>query len=1304
MNGIKVARNRFVVSVFFVMIINPCSYGGFHEGWEDASVGSYSLSDRIDASLLKADEGTWFANRQKTEIIEILGDQALRLTSSLTSGGCAGNIWVSLTDWSKTSELQINKNFNITLAVDTFIYFEEIGELDLWDNQDEMGTYDKISLTLQDLNDNEIVYVLQRDLAAEPIHEPAYREIFLEPNDMGSYQRNLYEDFSSLPNFEPKSAKISQIVFEIDNYGWAIIDDIVIGKNTEMPDPPESRASFYGLGLLPNSQWCTVNALSSDGQIVVGHDEHAGLPVYWNEAMGMMPLPLGITEGLAATRANALSSDGSVIVGTSPSTVFDAASEKDQEAFYWTHTDGMKSLGYPAGVSGMLASAQGVSGDGSHVVGFFRGADDHFTAFSWTESDNMIDLTLLPGGQTDSGATAISYDGQVVVGWSHSANATASEPGSTAGSEAFRWTATEGMVGLGFLPGGGQSEASAASMDGTVIVGASTSEATQDSDNSYEAFTWSQLDGMDRLGVMPGYGDSRARAVSGDGSIVVGSTTEDFELSVDAMTGDSKAFIWGAEHGLQDLKTVLGKGYHVNVSGWQLLEAIGISADGCTIVGNGINPQGDIEPWLAVIPSRYPALDLDIVNPKLPDNVVSGGGAKITLPVSVTNTSERPIEKSETIDLIIKARPLDGGPDVRLMVVKNQVIGVLNPEKTKKLSVALYTPPGIPTNDYVFVVQVGMLEVTTPVEQPVTIEFGQVTLVGEITKSTLPESLIVGETAKGTASVQITNQGNIVVEKNKAVNVTLFLRSLTSDDKFEVGQIDDYKIGGLKPGKNKTASVSVEDIVAVPEGTYDLLALIEHSDENLAAEPVLGHQVTIAQPFVDLQMELVKASLPSSHLIGDEYKGSIKINVVNRGNVATEKSAEETIKIMARSIDDGMEVSLIPVETALGAISPGKAKAVTVLVALPVNVEQGQFVLVMLLGDNELVLDSSIITITRPSIDLTGTTGAASYTADLSSEESGVIFTFDIINNGTSTTGKNQTIDIAVYLRNASDQDIPAGVAEEVSIGSLASGGHKSLSLSMPAPPDLEEGEYRLAVLLDSSDVVTEPDETDNRLEWADTLNIKPVEGFMDLTMFNSGKSMDYLTTIKGEYYDCDGEGVQTQNYDTNGHVSESSFCGKMQEYGWSVLDDGVHLISYDWNRPNWWQYYNASFDVLIAPGQLKLNEKVTSTSSIWGTHHIVDNASLSGTVQTSCTLKKQESITVNEIKYAAYKIILDLEIDAKGNIQELPYASTIKQAVTYWAVPHVGVVKSRTTSSAKISLDGASDTWRGTVERELIN
>ena len=86
--------------------------------------------------------------------------------------------------------------------------------------------------------------------------------------------------------------------------------------------------------------------------------------------------------------------------------------------------------------------------------------------------------------------------------------------------------------------------------------------------------------------------DSRARATSSDGSVVVGRgrSASGFE-----------AFVWDATNGMRELDQILTS-LGVDLTGWTLSEARSISADGLTIVGSGKNPSGENEGWIAVIP------------------------------------------------------------------------------------------------------------------------------------------------------------------------------------------------------------------------------------------------------------------------------------------------------------------------------------------------------------------------------------------------------------------------------------------------------------------------------------------------------------------------------------------------------------------------------------------------------------------------------------------------------------------------------------------------------------------------------
>ncbi|GJM24275.1 MAG: hypothetical protein DHS20C16_06900 [Phycisphaerae bacterium] len=185
----------------------------------------------------------------------------------------------------------------------------------------------------------------------------------------------------------------------------------------------------------------------------------------------------------------------------------------------------------------------------------------------------------LPGGSNFSEAKGLSPDGSVVVGRAASAS----------GSEAFRWTAEGGMVGLGDLPGGSFfSGAADISADGSVISG------TGRSASGVEAFRWTAEGGMVGLGDLPG-GSFRSIATdaSADGSVVVGHANSE--------TGH-EAFIWDQFNGMRSVHDLLVNELSIDLTGWSFIGATDVSADGMTIVGSGINPDGFIEAWIATIP------------------------------------------------------------------------------------------------------------------------------------------------------------------------------------------------------------------------------------------------------------------------------------------------------------------------------------------------------------------------------------------------------------------------------------------------------------------------------------------------------------------------------------------------------------------------------------------------------------------------------------------------------------------------------------------------------------------------------
>ncbi len=311
-----------------------------------------------------------------------------------------------------------------------------------------------------------------------------------------------------------------------------------------------------------------------------------------------------------------------------------------REAFRWTMTGGMVGLG-DLGGSFFFSNGAAVNADGGFVVGS-ASSDSGVLAYRWRAGTGMESLGDLPGGPTRSEAAAISADGQVVVGSSRSA-------GGPLGDEAFLWTPTLGMVGLGRLFADGASDASDVNADGSIIVGTSG----QDSQLG-TAFRWTPTGGMEALAQFPGeFLGSSALGISADGSTIVGWAIsgedqlaarwtdsgleslgapppfENSNLFAQAASEDGsvivgygqdgsmlRPFYWTQDGGMRRLAEVFTDDFGLDLTGWTLTLALDVTVHGdsgrTAIVGAGVNPSGQTEAFLAVLDPDPPCrVDLD---------------------------------------------------------------------------------------------------------------------------------------------------------------------------------------------------------------------------------------------------------------------------------------------------------------------------------------------------------------------------------------------------------------------------------------------------------------------------------------------------------------------------------------------------------------------------------------------------------------------------------------------------------------------------------------------------------------------
>lgn len=328
----------------------------------------------------------------------------------------------------------------------------------------------------------------------------------------------------------------------------------------------------------------TAAGVSSDGQVVVG--ESALQAVRWTGAGATLEV-LGVPMMDTTSTAAAANADGAIVAGT-------GFTGSVGSAFLW---DPMNLF---VGLGGTNSVATSVANDGLTAAGFadFNGA---VQAFRWTMAGGFQILGVAPGG-ANSRALGMSDDGVLIVG----------ETDTPDGLRGFIYTDPTGLKVMPPLRGATSSRLVDASGDGSTLVGESGAQVFPGPTGHVVQMYRRAPTGTQGLGDLAGGSfNSHSRAVSADGNAVVGAGTID-------VSGDvSVAVLWTPVNGLLDLRNLLVQEYGLDLTGWTLTEATGVSGDGRTIVGNGVNPDGNQQGWVATLPATpivqvAPALKLDV--------------------------------------------------------------------------------------------------------------------------------------------------------------------------------------------------------------------------------------------------------------------------------------------------------------------------------------------------------------------------------------------------------------------------------------------------------------------------------------------------------------------------------------------------------------------------------------------------------------------------------------------------------------------------------------------------------------------
>ncbi len=336
--------------------------------------------------------------------------------------------------------------------------------------------------------------------------------------------------------------------------------------------------------------------ISADGRVVVGTvwaaERHEA--VRWVDGVAFT---FGSTaDGRVPFGASAVSANGDVIVGSlRPSPLY-------PEAFRWE--DGHI---VPLGdLPGFLPAsyATGVSADGKVIVGSSAGPRG-WQAVRW--QDGLLSgLDGVPGGPFASGAKAVSADGRVVVGdcWT-----------AIIELQPCRWDDGDPISVLEAFGDTTEGQALGVSADGSTVVGYFKTRIPPDSERN-DAFYWR---GSELVRLNDQLGDDRfyvARAVSGDGSVIVGDGIAD---------GRYGPAVWDKTHGVRLLVDLLSEEYGIQLGDFVVGNIKAITPDGWTVIGEGarrINGnwfEGQ-RAWIAHLPPIIPMV-VDVAPGRCPGSI-----------------------------------------------------------------------------------------------------------------------------------------------------------------------------------------------------------------------------------------------------------------------------------------------------------------------------------------------------------------------------------------------------------------------------------------------------------------------------------------------------------------------------------------------------------------------------------------------------------------------------------------------------------------------------------------------------------
>lgn len=231
----------------------------------------------------------------------------------------------------------------------------------------------------------------------------------------------------------------------------------------------------------------------------------------------------------------------------------------------------------------------------------------------------------------------------------------------------------------------------------------------------------------------------------------------------------------------------------------------------------------------------------------------------------------------------------------------------------------------------------------------------QPALTAVISKSTLPATVVAGESVHGVVNVGLTNVSGATVKG--PVMVDLYLSTDGSIDGSSVLIAHATHSLAIATGKSKKAVLPIKSLPStIADGNYTLLARVV-DPSSTPSDSSAGAAVTVSQPIISLSETFTKMTLPQSVAAGAKIHAVAAIKITNTG---TDLSSGPTTVALYLSADGQVDgtATLIKSSTKNFKIHPNKSVTDSLSLTEAPSVTPGTYFVIATVTDPKKQLTS----------------------------------------------------------------------------------------------------------------------------------------------------------------------------------------------------------------------------------------------------------------------------------------------------------------------------------------------------------